>query len=774
MTQLSDQALKNIRAIVTTKWTNKGYRPITVRSIEGYYVDTALDNDADTWQVEIGDPDGDLMQMIQRDNEVRLQLFGFRPTGASFIVTGVADDLTYSEEGTWTITGRDLSSLAVDSTVPPQFYKHVRAHAIVKRQAAALGFKRHNLAFAKQVKKTQYVDGSESYWEFWYRLYRKEQKWIWTEPDGTLVANSLRYTGNPSYYFGTPKRNDPANLKKLYLPIEHAEWTKSMQSRISDVWVFGHRGDNGFLTKAHDPTTKGWIKRPRKIMLDQDAHTPKSAQRLAWEEIFEGKVGENELKLTIVDPGFEIHQNRLAVVRIPEKGYANTMYVVGVRQQGGPDGLVVEVRLRERNYAISRRVPQDPKLDTQQPTAKTATSLGAYLSGTWPSEWSNYFIAAANRFHGPWNFDLFLATLIAIADQETGGKFNNVRRNGGPGGSQIDWYPWRGVVSDQNSSPQRPPGEHDAQGKTLEEWHTVFANEKGAYVSENYAVGPMQLLSIGYKHFADDLLRANYHDQWWGGRWHPQHNIMAGGFVLRDKLKLAVSDSGRDIDMWAGVADYGEGASYAQSVKSKVYGQYLTQVQDAHKQAQDAAAAARDDQTDPVDPTGNYTGPAGLPSAAEARAFYLNYHPLIATSLQKREAIVAAAMWGYYNRDAIHYSQSGMRMKDFGPPPNVPNNTDCSGFATWCYKAAGARDPNGRGFDGTGYTGTLWGHGTAIPRAQLQPGDLVFYRNPLSVNSHVAVYVGNGKVSSHGQEAGPLLEDITDPGQPSGYRTYVL
>lgn len=602
--QVISPNLKGIRAIVTTKWTNKGYRPLTVSSIEGYYVDTALDNDADTWQVEIGDPDGVLMPMIQRDNEVRVQLFGFRPTGASFIVTGVADNLAYSEDGSWTVTGRDLSSLAVDSTVPPQFFKHVRAHAIVQRQAAALGFKKHNLAHAKQVKKKQYSDGSESYWDFWYRLYRKEKMWIWTEPDGRLIAGELNYANKPSYFFGSPARSDAASTKKLYLPIEHAEWAKSTQARLTDVWVYGHRGDNGFLVKEHDPTTKGWIKRTRKIMLDQDAHTPKSASRLGWEEIFEGKVGENELKLTIADPGFEIHQNRTAVVRIPDKGYTNTMFVVGVRQQAGPEGLVVEVRLREKNYAISRRVPKDPRLDTNAPGPKT--TLESLLNGAWPSEWSNYFIKAAQNFSGPWNFDLFLATIIAMADKETGGSFINERENGGPGGDHQAWYPWSGTTDPRNDRPQRPPGERDVHGRTHEEWQALFANEPGLFVNRQFGVGPMQLTSQGLKEAADDRLKGNFHNQWLGGRWHPEHNIWVGASYLRSCLKTVVGDSGRDIDMWQGVAAYNAGpgnvsagAKYAQSVKSKVYDDpgYLQVVQQARDQA-------KQDRSQPHDPPG--------------------------------------------------------------------------------------------------------------------------------------------------------------------------
>jgi hypothetical protein len=64
-------SIQKVRAVVTTRWKGKGYRPLVITSLEQYYVDTALDNDADTWSVDIGDPNGKYMDMLDRDNEVR-------------------------------------------------------------------------------------------------------------------------------------------------------------------------------------------------------------------------------------------------------------------------------------------------------------------------------------------------------------------------------------------------------------------------------------------------------------------------------------------------------------------------------------------------------------------------------------------------------------------------------------------------------------------------------------------------------------------------------
>jgi peptidoglycan hydrolase-like protein with peptidoglycan-binding domain len=138
-----------------------------------------------------------------------------------------------------------------------------------------------------------------------------------------------------------------------------------------------------------------------------------------------------------------------------------------------------------------------------------------------------------------------------------------------------------------------------------------------------------------------------------------------------------------------------------------------------------------------------------------------------------RHKVVATAFVGYKNRAALHYTQDGRRMEGVRQgirPPKHPSWEDCSSFATWCYWAAGAPDPNGLRFNGFGYTGTQVQHGktTNNPR----PGDLVFYGGG-SVPSHVAVYVGNGKVVSHGSEPGPYLLPIDYRSDRSQVRSYL-
>jgi NlpC/P60 family len=228
--------------------------------------------------------------------------------------------------------------------------------------------------------------------------------------------------------------------------------------------------------------------------------------------------------------------------------------------------------------------------------------------------------------------------------------------------------------------------------------------------------------------------------------------------------------------MWAGVSAYGhhykgEGARtvptrYAVSVKNKVYNDpgYLGDVRDAVQAARESAKSKADGDTDAsVFDDGGV--PGGLPkSKAEALSLFRRTHGpgigirgVTASPSEFRIKIMAAAMWGYYNRGQIGYTQQAARGQDFGPPPNVPGDTDCSAFATWCYKSAGARDPNGLNYSWIGWTGSMVKHGQKVSLDSLNVGDLVFYGGSGGSPGHVAVYVGNGRVVSHGSEPGPLL-----------------
>jgi len=62
-----------------------------------------------------------------------------------------------------------------------------------------------------------------------------------------------------------------------------------------------------------------------------------------------------------------------------------------------------------------------------------------------------------------------------------------------------------------------------------------------------------------------------------------------------------------------------------------------------------------------------------------------------------------------------------------------PGEFDCSGLVMWAYAQVGISLPH--------YTGDQWNAGVHVARADLEPGDLVFFYQDIS---HVGLYVGNG------------------------------
>jgi peptidoglycan DL-endopeptidase CwlO len=62
-----------------------------------------------------------------------------------------------------------------------------------------------------------------------------------------------------------------------------------------------------------------------------------------------------------------------------------------------------------------------------------------------------------------------------------------------------------------------------------------------------------------------------------------------------------------------------------------------------------------------------------------------------------------------------------------------PDSYDCSGLVVWAFGQEGISLPH--------YTGSLWNSGMHVSRADLEPGDLVFFFADIS---HVGIYLGNG------------------------------
>lgn len=142
----------------------------------------------------------------------------------------------------------------------------------------------------------------------------------------------------------------------------------------------------------------------------------------------------------------------------------------------------------------------------------------------------------------------------------------------------------------------------------------------------------------------------------------------------------------------------------------------------------------------------DYLADKGAPDALAIQMLN-NYRD--AHQITPGQRVANTALWYFNNSASIRYSQArpistitqGIR------PPKLPYALDCSGLVITCYWQNGLADKLGaENAKGYGNTWTLWRHGEKISSSQLKSGDLVFYGNC----SHVAVYVGDGMVVSHG------------------------
>jgi len=136
-----------------------------------------------------------------------------------------------------------------------------------------------------------------------------------------------------------------------------------------------------------------------------------------------------------------------------------------------------------------------------------------------------------------------------------------------------------------------------------------------------------------------------------------------------------------------------------------------------------------------------------------------------------RNQIVAWANWGVANNARFVYTEGPQRMQNVHSPGNGTIYCDCSAFVTYCYSWAGAADPNGQGFDGQGYTGTLLSHGIEIPVSEAIPGDVIVYGPGTGEHTALVVQAGPDPLTiSMGEQGDPSLIHVSQDGrQPQRY-----
>lgn len=111
---------------------------------------------------------------------------------------------------------------------------------------------------------------------------------------------------------------------------------------------------------------------------------------------------------------------------------------------------------------------------------------------------------------------------------------------------------------------------------------------------------------------------------------------------------------------------------------------------------------------------------------------------------------------------AWRYTEGGARFEIVDNKIHNPRQnglwSDCSSGVTDLYWLAGLPDPNGLGYNGQGYTGTLIVHGKSAPSfAALPTGGMVFYSTNGQTSTHVAMKIDGSNVWSHGGDPGPSL-----------------
>ena len=80
-----------------------------------------------------------------------------------------------------------------------------------------------------------------------------------------------------------------------------------------------------------------------------------------------------------------------------------------------------------------------------------------------------------------------------------------------------------------------------------------------------------------------------------------------------------------------------------------------------------------------------------------------------------------------------------------------PDSYDCSGLTQYAYRAAGIELPHSSRSQSE--------MGTPVERANLRPGDLVFFYQPVS---HVGIYVGDGQMVDAGDEDTGVVQRSVD------------
>lgn len=740
---------RNVHALVQVSRGQGATKQFPIRRVEGYQVETAIDTDADAFSISFGDPQAELLYLTDRDVESRVTLFLSSEAGKVVpIFTGISDEATFStDDFTVNLSGRDMSCLAVDSDVPSARWRHVKPKPFLAQRAYSLGMTNVHIASMREIG-TLITDASETEWAFWYRIARSRGMFMWTGPLGTLHVDHLNNTSAATYHFGVPG----GARDKRHWQVPKVVSVHNSKQRKGQVWVYGEDAKTGrpFYSRSVDMSIKNWKRRSLSIVTSSTAKSNKEAKEDADEEVFESIVGAYQIEIVLHDTGELIQQNRMAQLHLEEPlNHLNGIYfIVGVTRIGGVDGFTQIVRLRQRHFAVSKRVPDPPKITEANDPAvnRVPSSMGSVLATAATSDgralpWADHFISATQEFgvKAGWDFAVFLGALLAICDQESG--FQNVRETSQKAGtiSHYEWQTYDAFAEDPRNN-ERPKGEgaqaaFDRAGGTGDLhalYEKTFANAQGntnnpRYPSSESGVGPMQLTYSVFKDWADEFgwLGKPRHGELTGGRWNPRSNIRAAARVLVYSLGQPPSANPNDPNtIWIGVGRYHgskdpeENQRYITEVKAR-YDNVWSMVSETTVAA--ATTLPVGTQTKITVGDVSYEAPANTPDVVKKA---LNF-------CLKR--LGEPYVWG-------------------GAGPYY----DCSSLVTAAYAAAspelraeliepvpGPRSDSGSHGETT-YTLFAKGRFKSVTKDALLPGDLVFFDTSEEAPGHVGMYMGDG------------------------------
>lgn len=698
---------RQVYTILSANIGRTAHRQLPVHRVETYEFEQAMDIDTDGFSIAIGDHDSKYAFLLDRDTEVRAAVY-LKDTRGRFhaMFTGISDSIAKSSDDmTLNITGRDLSSLALGDA-PPGKWKHVRPKQFITNRAHNVGLP-NILIHEMREFATLVSDGSETEWAFWYRMAREREMWMWTEPNGKLMIDKLGYSLAPSYRFGQPPRG--VSSAGWIMP-ERVAVTKSTTDRVGDVWVYGQDAKTSipFVTRGIDTTIKGWKRKPLRIMASSTAKSVSEAKKEADLEVFESIVGAFEIELTIHDVGTLVLQNRMARVELPDFDLSGNFFIVGVRSVGSGDGMTQVLRLRQKGFAMSKRVPSDPKLvDSDVGKNAVSASIGAQLATLGRGmgvQWADSFVRATREFGtaNGWDTAVFLGVLLAICEHES--SFRNVRRGG-----DTEWMSLSAWMGRDDQLRRSGAGlDRGIEGRLYEE---TFANEP------NYAVGPMQLLSQSYKDWADQYgwNGKPTPGELEGGRWNPDSNIRAAARALIEKLNTPPrANPTKADDIWIGVRRYygstdeSKNEQYMRAVRALYNTRFKELAKNATTTSSKLVAGSTATKIQ-VPGHGEYQAPTAAPDAVKKAINFCLRH-------------------------------LGDRYQWAGSGPYY----DCSSLVTAALASASTAlhatlDEPYPGHHGES-TYTLYKKGRAIKRDELLAGDLVFFNNL----DHVGMYLGEG------------------------------